>query len=48
MDLPRGCAFQGRCAYVQERCRQETPVLEDLGAGHLVACHFHRLTRSGA
>jgi peptide/nickel transport system ATP-binding protein/oligopeptide transport system ATP-binding protein len=47
MDLPRGCAFQGRCAYAQERCRQETPALEDLGAGHLVACHFHRLTRSG-
>ena len=48
MDLPPGCAFQGRCANVQERCRRETPVLEDLGAGHLVACHFHRLTRSGA
>jgi len=47
MDLPRGCSFQGRCAYAQERCRQQTPALEDLGAGHLVACHFHRLTQSG-
>jgi peptide/nickel transport system ATP-binding protein len=34
-----GCAFQGRCALVQDRCRTETPPLADFGDGHLSACH---------
>lgn len=37
---PSGCYFHPRCRYVQQRCREEEPLLKDLGDGHLVACHF--------
>ncbi len=43
-NLPAGCAFHPRCQYVQERCRQETPLLANVAAAghpvHLAACHF--------
>lgn len=35
-----GCPFAGRCPYVQDVCRTETPVLEEIRPNHLVACHF--------
>ena len=34
LDLPSGCAFNPRCPYANDRCRTETPPLEDG-----VACH---------
>ncbi|MFC7220530.1 ABC transporter ATP-binding protein [Streptomyces polyrhachis] len=37
-EAPPGCAFAARCAYAQERCTRESPVLEAHG-GALVACH---------
>jgi oligopeptide/dipeptide ABC transporter ATP-binding protein len=37
---PAGCRFHPRCPYAEERSRTEVPVLEELEAGHLVACHF--------
>ncbi len=37
---PPGCYFHPRCQYVQERCRQEEPVLQQVGSGHFAACHF--------
>jgi len=43
MRLPAGCRFNARCEHAQQRCFQDEPVLEDLGEGHHVACHF-RLT----
>jgi len=33
-----GCAFYPRCPRRRERCKQETPALEDFGGGHLSAC----------
>jgi peptide/nickel transport system ATP-binding protein len=36
---PRGCYFHPRCPYAVDRCRVETPVLEPIAPGHLVACH---------
>ncbi|MCL2183706.1 MAG: ATP-binding cassette domain-containing protein [Chitinispirillia bacterium] len=33
-----GCAFYPRCPRRSERCRQETPPLEDLGGNRLAAC----------
>ncbi|GAA5015942.1 dipeptide ABC transporter ATP-binding protein [Actinopolymorpha pittospori] len=37
---PPGCRFHTRCPLAQERCRVEEPLLESVGAGHEVACHF--------
>lgn len=38
INPPAGCKFAARCRYATERCRQETPQLKDMGAGHYVAC----------
>ncbi len=40
MDLPRGCRFASRCRRCTQRCKEEAPILRDVGDGHLVACHF--------
>jgi oligopeptide/dipeptide ABC transporter ATP-binding protein len=42
---PSGCRFHTRCRYAQERSRTEVPALEEVGPGHLVACHFWREIR---
>lgn len=39
INTPEGCKFCARCPYANQRCRQETPVLQDVGSGHMVACH---------
>jgi len=38
--LPAGCAFHTRCPFATDRCRQETPLLREVGPGHRVACHY--------
>lgn len=38
VNPPSGCAFSPRCAYVQDRCREERPPLTDMGNGHSFAC----------
>ncbi|MEK8127100.1 oligopeptide/dipeptide ABC transporter ATP-binding protein [Paenibacillus filicis] len=40
LNPPQGCKFHTRCPLAQEACRQERPVLRDVGSGHLVACHL--------
>ncbi len=35
---PSGCYFHPRCNYAVDRCREESPVLEDIGGGRSVAC----------
>lgn len=37
---PSGCRFHTRCAYAQERCKLEEPMLAEAKADHFVACHF--------
>ncbi|AGH96439.1 ABC transporter ATP-binding protein [Pseudobdellovibrio exovorus] len=37
-NLPKGCRFQERCAFVSDVCRQKEPLLENLRASHRVAC----------
>lgn len=37
-----GCRFAARCPYAKEKCRQESPCLEEVRPGHVVACHFVR------
>jgi oligopeptide/dipeptide ABC transporter, ATP-binding protein, C-terminal domain len=39
-DPPPGCKFHTRCPYVTDVCREQRPVLRDLGGGHQVACHL--------
>ena len=39
-ELPPGCAFHTRCPIVQDRCRVETPLLEEVSPGHFASCHF--------
>jgi oligopeptide/dipeptide ABC transporter ATP-binding protein len=36
---PLGCRFHPRCPFVQDRCRINVPVLEQIGQEHWVACH---------
>ena len=38
IDMPPGCPFAPRCVYAVERCRQENPVLQLVGADHRTAC----------
>ncbi|WP_066959211.1 oligopeptide ABC transporter ATP-binding protein OppD [Microbulbifer sp. Q7] len=39
LNLPAGCPFQERCHRVQERCRQEAPVLTAFDTTRMRACH---------
>lgn len=39
LDPPAGCGFHPRCPLADERCRSEVPVLRDMGAGRMAACH---------
>ena len=42
MHRKQGCSFAGRCAYAQERCRREKPLLRSIGEnGHKAACHLY-------
>jgi peptide/nickel transport system ATP-binding protein len=36
---PSGCYFHPRCAYAQDICKQQKPVLQEIAPGHLVRCH---------
>jgi len=46
LNPPRGCRYHPRCPHAQARCREEAPVLEEIGdsraALRSVACHFWR------
>jgi oligopeptide transport system ATP-binding protein len=37
--LPPGCAFAPRCEHADSRCVAERPLLREVAAGHLSACH---------
>ena len=39
INLPRGCIFESRCPYAQERCGERHPALVPRNSG-LVACYF--------
>ncbi len=45
--LPKGCSFSPRCNYVMPRCKEERPVLEEVGEDHSRACFYDasKLTR---
>ena len=37
-----GCRFAGRCPYATDKCRTESPVLEEIKPDHFVSCHHVR------
>ncbi len=46
--LPKGCPFFARCAYREERCKNEMPPLEEAeNEGHIVACWRWREIQAG-
>jgi len=38
-----GCAYRPRCPLAESDCRAQAPLLEDVGGGHLTACHRVRV-----
>lgn len=40
LNPPSGCYFHTRCKYAAEKCRTECPRLQDVGGGHMAACHL--------
>lgn len=43
-----GCRFSSRCRYCQDRCLEETPMIEEVREGHFTACHFiHEINQMG-
>lgn len=39
-NFPLGCAFNPRCRYVQDICRNERPGLMEVSPTHFTACHL--------
>jgi len=37
-DLPSGCVFSTRCAFVKDECRKSPPPLREVRPGHMSAC----------
>jgi oligopeptide/dipeptide ABC transporter ATP-binding protein len=45
---PTGCRFHPRCPYATEACKQKVPELEEVEAGHFLACYeWKNLTLKG-
>ncbi|NKJ40474.1 ABC transporter ATP-binding protein [Rhizobium sp. SG570] len=39
--IPSGCAFNPRCTFATDICREAIPAVSSIGSAHLVACHHH-------
>jgi len=48
VNPPAGCKFAPRCAYAQDRCREEEPPLIEEKPGHMYRCWFPVGTPEGA
>ncbi|WP_297277834.1 ABC transporter ATP-binding protein [uncultured Brachyspira sp.] len=40
INPPSGCMFYDRCKERIDRCKNEEPMIKDVGNGHLCACHL--------
>ena len=46
LNPPSGCTFRTRCPEATERCKQEAPMVRNIGKDgeeHLIACHYGHL-----
>ena len=41
LDPPSGCHFNPRCPHVMDRCREEVPMLKEVGPERYSACHLN-------
>jgi peptide/nickel transport system ATP-binding protein len=41
VNLPAGCSFNPRCPFAFDRCRRETPQLQEVSPGQFAACHLY-------
>lgn len=47
-DLPKGCRFENRCPFAEEKCRASTPPIESISESHRVSCfRWKELSESG-
>jgi oligopeptide/dipeptide ABC transporter ATP-binding protein len=46
LNPPSGCVFHTRCPMATELCREQVPVLREIGAGHVAACHYAETGRA--
>jgi oligopeptide/dipeptide ABC transporter ATP-binding protein len=46
LDPPSGCSFRTRCPYADAICSEETPRIQAITDGHLVACHKSEMVTS--
>jgi oligopeptide/dipeptide ABC transporter ATP-binding protein len=45
---PGGCYFHPRCRFAVDKCRTDSPTLEEIEAGRFVSCHrAHELVLPG-
>ncbi|NYG06102.1 oligopeptide transport system ATP-binding protein [Phycicoccus badiiscoriae] len=47
MRIPEGCAFNPRCKYAQDICREDRPALLEVVPGRESACHFAKEVLNG-
>ncbi|MCL2059181.1 MAG: hypothetical protein FWH01_09040 [Oscillospiraceae bacterium] len=40
IKVPDGCRFHLNCPSCMDRCKNEEPVLKEIGPGHMLACHL--------
>ena len=48
VNMPSGCRYHPRCPYAERLCREQEPVLAEVAAAHVAACHFPERAAEGA
>ncbi|MCH3971738.1 MAG: ABC transporter ATP-binding protein [Oscillospiraceae bacterium] len=48
IDMPENCYFNERCAFCQQKCKEQVPQLREIENGHFVACFEKPEAQGGA